>query len=255
MDNIKLSIITICYNEVERIEKTITSVLNQTFTGYQYIVIDGASSDGTVDIIKKYEDRIDVFVSEPDSGIYNAMNKGLKYAEGEYVLFLNGGDYLFEIDVLKIVFEHNIKADVIYGFLIIIEDNEQQKSIWKPPEKVNKLSLFIHTLPHQATFTKKILLLKTQGFSENFRIGSDYDFFLKAFFTFSAKFQSIPIIISIFNKNGISANSIELAREERSAIRSEYFSRLTIARYILYNYVRQLFKNLVNIFGSYIFAM
>ena len=113
----RVTIITISYNAVLGIERTINSVITQTYSNLQYIIIDGGSTDGTVDIIKKYADKIDYWVSEPDSGIYYAMNKGIAIADGDWINFMNAGDYFVDRNVIEQIFQHNIECtdNVIYG--------------------------------------------------------------------------------------------------------------------------------------------
>ena len=112
----RVTIITISYNAVLGIERTINSVITQTYSNLQYIIIDGGSTDGTVDIIKKYADKIDYWVSEPDSGIYYAMNKGIAIADGDWINFMNAGDYFVDRNVIEQIFQHNIECtdNVIY---------------------------------------------------------------------------------------------------------------------------------------------
>src|SRR6201996_5685005 len=118
----KLSIITVVFNNVRDIERTMLSVLNQTYTNVEYIVIDGASNDGTLDIIRKYRDRVKL-VSEKDNGIYDAMNKGLSMATGDYVLFMNSGDEIYAKDTVTKVFKTAEDADIYYGETEMIKDN------------------------------------------------------------------------------------------------------------------------------------
>ena len=113
----KISVITVCYNEAATIEKTLESIFNQTYQNIEFIVIDGGSTDGTLDIIEKYKDKIAYFVSEPDEGIYNAMNKGIKASSGEVLYFLNANDTLYSDDVLETVVSVFEKGnyDFVYG--------------------------------------------------------------------------------------------------------------------------------------------
>ncbi len=112
----KVTIITVCYNAIEGIEKTIQSVIGQSYLCIEYIVVDGASTDGTVDVVRKYADNIDYFVSEPDGGIYDAMNKGIKAATGEWIIFLNAGDTFASEDAIKDALSIDTEGiDVIYG--------------------------------------------------------------------------------------------------------------------------------------------
>lgn len=115
MEEVKISVITVCYNAVDTLEKTIQSVLEQTYHNIEYIIIDGGSTDGTVEIIHRYVDYLAYWVSEPDRGIYDAMNKGIERATGEWVNFMNAGDYFYNYDVISNVFKVLQKADVMTG--------------------------------------------------------------------------------------------------------------------------------------------
>ena len=121
--NIKISIITVSYNAVKTIEETINSVLNQSYSNIEYIIIDGGSRDGTVDIIKKYQDKINVWISEPDKGIYDAMNKGIKLAKGDWIGIINSDDcYCIDaFDTILNTISKNPNAELIFGNLNIID--------------------------------------------------------------------------------------------------------------------------------------
>ena len=121
MYNPVVSIVTVCYNAVGVIEKTVTSVLNQTYKKIEYIVVDGASSDGTIEILNNYRSHISTLVSEPDKGIYDAMNKAIDMVSGEWILFLNAGDSFVDNNVLSHVFQREglEKYSVIYGDTIM----------------------------------------------------------------------------------------------------------------------------------------
>lgn len=174
----KFSIITICYNSQHEIEKTILSVIHQEQRIlFEYIIIDGGSTDKTIEIIKSYKNNIDVVISEPDAGIYDAMNKGIKYAKGEWILFMNSGDTFANKDVLKTIAkeieENKINSDIIYGNVI------KQYVDKKIPFKAEKLSLLRYRMPfsHQSTLVKAELL-KEELFDTRFKIAADYNFFI-----------------------------------------------------------------------------
>ena len=171
-NDIKVSIITVSLNSEKTIEQTIKSVLHQTYTNLEYIIIDGGSTDGTIDIIHKYADRIAYFVSEPDNGLYDAMNKGIEKATGELIGIINSDDW-YELDALKTVvalFARNIKADVIHGG-IRIYDNERFSSVYCP--KTSELKLCM--IPHPACFVTKKAYQKFGTFNLNYNIAADYE--------------------------------------------------------------------------------
>jgi glycosyltransferase involved in cell wall biosynthesis len=171
----KISIITVVYNAEALIEKTVLSVIHQTFKSIEFIIIDGASTDNTLTIAKKYEQHIKSIISEKDNGIYDAMNKGLKKASGEYVLFLNAGDELFSNDTLENIFKKNINADIFYGNTAII--NSQGKIIadrrLSPPASLNWKSLkYGMCVSHQSFIAKRLLC---DFYNTEYKIAADID--------------------------------------------------------------------------------
>ena len=208
----KLSIITINFNDAKGLEKTIQSVINQTYKDFEYIVVDGASTDGSVDVIKKYSDKLTHWVSEPDSGIYNAMNKGTRMASGEYCLYLNSGDFLADNDVLEKAFNYNFTEDIVSFGLILFNDKKEWLQL--PP---NDISLFTFTngsLPHPSTFIKKRVLDKIGGYNETYKIVSDWCFFLDALIVNQCSYKVHEDILSKFNCFGISGTAVKKREEE-----------------------------------------
>lgn len=145
----KISVVTVCYNAADTIEKTMLSVLNQTYHDIEYIIIDGGSTDGTVEIIRKYADRIAYWVSEPDKGIYDAMNKGIKVATGEWINFMNAGDSLFSRDTLQQFIESYPHMDVVYGYAMYMTQGRSFRFKNSPMSEIEKKMPFCH----QAVFT------------------------------------------------------------------------------------------------------
>ena len=175
-----LSIITVVYNNVRDIERTLLSVLNQSYAHIEYIVVDGASSDGTLEIIQRYQDRLSKVVSEKDAGIYDAMNKGLALASGDYVLFMNSGDELYAPDTVKNVFSTAPNADIYYGETEMF--NEAWQSIGKRrhsvPEKFTWQSFrFGMTISHQAIYIRRTL---TEPYDRQYELSADIDWILTA---------------------------------------------------------------------------
>ncbi len=172
-----LSIITINLNNAAGLEKTIQSVISQTNKEFEYIVIDGASTDGSVEIIKKYSSGINYWVSESDTGIYNAMNKGIQKAQGNYCLFLNSGDYLVSSTTLQDVFNeisNTAAADIFYSDCIKSDD-----SIYIYPDNITINDIIKIGISHQNTLIKRSLFLEHSFYNEKLRIASDLEYFLK----------------------------------------------------------------------------
>jgi glycosyltransferase involved in cell wall biosynthesis len=175
----KLSVITVVYNDIKGIERTMLSVLNQTYPNIEYILIDGLSTDGTFNVIKKYQDRIRL-ISEKDEGIYDAMNKGLAMATGDYVLFMNSGDEIYAADTVAKVFATANDADIYYGETEMINDKGESlgQRRHKAPEDFNLKSFrYGMSISHQAIY---IRLLLTQPFDRKYTLSADIDWILNA---------------------------------------------------------------------------
>ena len=175
-----LSVITIVYNNVKDIERTVLSVLNQTYTGIEYIVVDGLSNDGTLDIIKKYEGRIAKFTSEKDEGIYDAMNKGLDLATGDYVIFMNSGDEFYDIDTVAAVFASANDADIYYGETEMIDDVGQSlgQRRHKAPKRFTWRGFNLGmSISHQAIYIKRTLI---EPYDRRYQLSADIDWIIRA---------------------------------------------------------------------------
>jgi len=186
----KLSIITINLNNHEGLRKTIDSVIGQTFRDFEWIVIDGGSTDGSKELIEQYADHFAYWVSEPDRGIYQAMNKGIKVAKGEYLQFLNSGDWLWNETVLQEVFSSNCHEDVLYGDCI-----EADGSNSAFPEKLDALFLYRGNINHQSSFLKATLF-QDHLYSEEFKVASDWELLLSKVMFGSASYQKINVIVT-----------------------------------------------------------
>jgi len=216
-----LSIITVNKNNADGLEKTIQSVICQTFDNFEYIIIDGASDDNSVEILKKYADRIQFWISGPDTGIYNAMNKGIRKAQGEYCLFLNSGDRLINDTTLTEVFDevaHTEEAGIYYTDSIATKH-----PLFQPPKSIDINYLIVHNLNHQNTLIKRSLFLEHGFYNEVFRIASDYEFWLREFWTYKTKFVYIKTKIAIYDSFGISTFS-NFDSELEDSIRSVFGS-------------------------------
>lgn len=202
----KISVITICYNAKDTIEKTIQSVISQTaFNNIEYIIIDGNSTDGTKDIIEKYRDKISIYLSEPDGGIYNAMNKGTHVATGNYVHFLNANDNYCADDViekvLKVAEEYN--TDFVIGDVILLP--MQGGKIYRSSKNLNRFTLFIDWIYHVTLFQKRELFEKYGGFDESFKISSDANWFIPLLQNPEITKAYVEAPIAEFSLDGVSA--------------------------------------------------
>ncbi|MDH6356058.1 glycosyltransferase involved in cell wall biosynthesis [Dysgonomonas sp. PH5-45] len=190
-----ISVVTVVYNAKSIIEETILSVIKQDYENIEYIIIDGGSKDGTTDIIRKYESKLAYWHSKPDKGIYNAMNKGIDIASGDWVIFMNAGDSFYKEDVLSSVFLNNdfSEYDVVYG-----------NTVYHIPyfsylEELEPITNMPYRKPfcHQAAFTK-LKIHKQYKFDEKYKICADYNFFYQLYFK-GYKFKSIDCIITLFD--------------------------------------------------------
>lgn len=222
----KLSIITVNYNDAIGLEKTIKSVIAQSFRDYEFIVIDGGSTDGSVDVIKRYADNIDYWVSERDGGIYPGMNKGLRAAKGEYVNFMNGGDCFHAPDVLEQIFAMNSDADIITG----AHAGSPHRNVGK--EGVTMLDLYKWAVDHQASFIKREVALR-HPYDEKYRIVSDWKFFIEALVMDNCSFYYTDTIVVDVDMGGISNNNDKLDSEERNAVLHELFPERVLQDYKL----------------------
>lgn len=230
-----LSIITINFNDAVGLEKTVNSVENQTYTNFEYIIIDGGSKDGSCEYLNKKKELFSYLISEKDSGIYNAMNKGIRKASGEYLLFLNSGDVLNGINALQeFIGNSNFSGDIIYGDYKFINGEKIY------PDLLTPRHFFKSSLPHQSSFIKRNLFSKFGFYEERFEIVSDKAFFLKCLLSNMVKFSHIHQALSIADLKGISNNKEfkDKVENENITILKELFG----VQYFDYQYFLKLHK-------------
>jgi glycosyltransferase involved in cell wall biosynthesis len=215
----KITIITINYNNLKGLKRTIESVANQTWQEFEYIVIDGGSIDGSASYIESQSDKIDYWISESDKGIYNAMNKAIKVANGEYLLFLNSGDHLYNNQVLEKYHSFAGEFDMICFDEYRIGD--QFSEIVKYPRKLNFSDLCLSSLSHPNTIIKKSLFDKVGLYDESMKIVSDWKFSILALFKYDCTYLKVDGVLSVFYLDGISF--LEDNSDERNEVLNEYF--------------------------------
>ena len=222
----KLSIITVNYNDAKGLERTIKSVISQSYRDFEFIVIDGGSSDKSLDIIKKYERHIDYWVSEHDGGIYQGMNKGLRQAKGDYVNFMNSGDSFYSSDVLEKIFSLGIETDIITGTHI----GSPHPNIGK--NGVTMYDLCTGAIDHQASFIKREVALR-HPYDEKYKIVSDWKFFIEALIIDNCSFFYTDTIVVNVDMSGISNSNKVLNNQEREAVLNELLPERILADYKL----------------------
>ena len=217
IDNDLVTIVTVTYNAEDLLEETILSVINQDYANIEYIIIDGASCDGTVDIIKKYEDKINYWISEPDDGIYFAMNKAIEQATGKWINFMNAGDsFVASNTVTSVINEKISDHDLVYGGIYVLKP--KNKVLTQPPEKSDLL--LYPSICHQSLFTRTEIL-KKYLFDTSYKICADYDLELKCE-NKGYKFKRLNYPIANFLADGLNSKELYRTRIEGISILLKY---------------------------------
>ena len=212
----KVSIITIAYNNLEGLKNTYESIRRQTFRDYEWLVIDGGSTDGTKQYLEEHDSELAFWCSEPDKGVYNAQNKGTQHAKGEYCIYMNSGDSFYADDVLEKVFEEESDADVIYGsWQLIFEDGKKIEG--NVPEVADLAYFFDDNMCHQAMLIKREAVL-ARPYDESFPIYADWEEWL-ALYMQGKSFKRVDVLICNFMVGGLSTgdNASDELKEKRQA--------------------------------------
>jgi len=218
---IKFTIVTINYNNYEGLRKTCESVAEQTFQNFEWIIIDGGSKDGSKEYVEQFRRKPDYFVSEKDAGVYDAMNKGIAATHGEYLLFLNSGDFLVDGNVLQHVIDNWQEADIVYGDAFFCRGSEEHEEHY--PEYFSLYDYWrIYTMCHQATFIRASLL-QERGYDTNYRIVADFKRWIEWKLE-GRSFCHIPVTICRYQLDGISSTNLELHHQEHDQVMKELLS-------------------------------
>ena len=225
MDKPLLSVITVVFNNAKDVERTMLSVLDQTYPNIEYLVVDGKSTDGTIEIIEKYRERLAVFISEKDAGIYDAMNKALALAKGGYVVFMNSGDEFYEKDTVKTVFTTAPDADIYYGETEMV--NEQLQSLGqrrhKSPENFTwKDFKYGMSVSHQAIFIRRNLV---EPYDLKYQLSADIDWILTAAKK-ARKIVNVHQYVAKYLVGGMSKKKHRQSLLERFAIMRKHYGLL-----------------------------
>ena len=206
----KLSIITINYNNCIGLQRTIDSIVSQTWRDFEWIIIDGGSTDGSKELIEKYQNHFAYWCSEHDKGIYNALNKGISHCNGGYISCMNSGDTFFENETLEKVFSVERKSDVLYGDTMqIYSDHTRMEHI---TDKIELYTFYNANICHQSMFIRTEIL-KEKGFDESYKIAADFSRWVEAVYDGNS-FQYVNLIVSQFDKTGVSSMDKSLLDKE-----------------------------------------
>lgn len=213
---VSLSIITINYNNRDGLSRTMASVREQTFADYEWIVIDGGSTDGSRDLIEENKDLFAYWCSEPDQGIYDAINKGIRHASGQYISCMNSGDSYFSSDTLSSVFASPLTADIVYGDWFKVYPDRRVHC--RMPFPLDFSIFYYHNICHQAMFVRTAAL-QEKGFDLTYSVCADYARWMEMFFA-GATFQRVDVIICSYDMTGVSSRAGS-GWEESQRIRRE----------------------------------
>ena len=226
----KYSIITVNYNNKEGLRETIESVIHQTFRDFEFIIIDGGSTDGSTDVLKEYNAQIDFWVSEPDGGIYQGMNKGIKKASGDYLNFMNSGDCFYNEEVLQNIADKRSTSDIVVGKDYHYNSETQKGFSTILPPRISMLTFYIQTLPHQSSFFKRELF-KDSLYDESLKIVADIKFYIQKICVEGCSVEEIDVIICRREPDGISKSYNERRIAEHQAVLAEFLPNGAIKDY------------------------
>ena len=236
-----ISIITVCLNAAEKLKLTANNVASQTYNNIEYLIIDGSSSDNTLDVINSIKHFNCTVFSEPDNGIFQAMNKGIKIAKGDYITFLNAGDYyISKYSIQSVMSEiEKIGSHVFYGNIIWIDNHKNTSFSIRPNLLYDRLHIFQNNFPHPATFYKRSAFDEIDVFDESYRFSGDYEWNVRALIKYRLQWNYIDQVVAVFTADGLSniKENISLKRAENERLRKKYFRK-----WELYFYRNSLFK-------------
>ena len=233
----RLSIITINYNNKDGLKKTIDSVISQTYKDFEWVIIDGGSTDGSKELIEQYADYITYWVSEPDKGIYNAMNKGIKASQGNFLWFLNSGDYLYNVNILMQVLPLLKEKDIYVGNMYRVDcvgKKWMSKEDFTPEGIAKKLTF--SSFCHPSTIFNRRVFNNYGFYREDKKIASDWFFYYKSLVMGNATLGEIPFVLTIFDNNGISSKKTGTDYWESDEILQKYPQMYILHRFWRDNY-------------------
>lgn len=231
MNRDKISVITVVYNNKQGLEATIKSVSYQTYPNIEFIIIDGNSNDGTLSAIQNNQERIDYWISEPDNGIYDAMNKGIEASTGDWLLFLNSGDVFHKDTIVEEMVKELDDSSIVYGNMIRTDGKHNYLSRGVHGSHLDAYDFMHGSLCHQAAFIKKDLFKRCGNYSLKYKLAADSEFFFRSIVLFHESHKYVDKVVSIFQLGGASTVHHDDYMEERKQFLINYLGSDTYARY------------------------
>ena len=252
----KLSIITVNYNDRNGLQKTIDSVVSQTFQDFEWIIVDGGSTDGSKELIEQYQDHFSYWCSEPDKGVYNAMNKGIVHTKGEYLNFMNSGDCFTSDRVLEEVFKKDCEADILYGNVVTLKGNKYNTLKAIHSDRIKGIDLISSTICHQAAFIRRNLFYKYGLYDEKLKIVSDWKFFFEVILFHKCSVKYLNLDVVNYDLNGMSSVNTDKLEEERLKVLCELLPDFVVEDYMNTLHVNEVFNyKLGRMFFSFIYRL
>lgn len=245
----KIAIITINYNDCLGLQKTFDSVFSQTYRDFEFVVVDGGSTDGSKELIQKHKDKVSQWVSEKDRGVFHAMNKGIRMASAEFVIFMNSGDIFNASTTLdEVIPDLTADYDIYYGDNY--KESPSSKRLKTYPEKLNFSFFYTSSINHQSTFIRRSLFEKYFYYNENYKIASDWEFFVYTICHQNVPYRYLKKTIAIYDFTGMSSNpkNSDLFRNEKMLTIEKFFpafvddyknvSEVNSKRYLQFQYIK-----------------
>ncbi len=243
-----ITVITVSFNCEKFIEQTIKSVIGQTYDNVEYIIVDGGSTDKTVDIIKRYDEMLDLWTSGPDNGVYDAMNNGIRESGGSYLLFLNADDYFLDKDAVSLAageITRSMEPDIVYGRTLMADENRNVSLLMGKMIGIEDLKKGI-TIPHPSSFIKKDLLVRFDMFNRDYKIAADFDFFCRCIIS-GCSLKFLDRVLVFFRIGGLSGNFNAVL--ETASIIKKYFGFRPFFRYKTLRYSKEFIRRILVITG------
>lgn len=238
----KLSIITVNFNNKQGLQKTIDSVISQTYQNFEWIIIDGGSTDGSKELIEKYQEHFSYWCCENDKGVYNAMNKGIAQTKGCYLNFMNSGDCFASNRVLEKTFMNDFNADILYGNAVVYNKDKQYTLKTIHSDHIKGVDLISSSICHQAAFIRRELFCKYGLYDETLKIVSDWKFFFEVILFHHCSVKYLNIDVVNYDLNGMSSINTDTLKEERLKVLRKLLPEFVVDDYLNEIHINEVLK-------------